>query len=63
MRRPLTTSSLRIRQMSRGMSVSAEAVRITAAAANCVAGTPMLAASGPATSAPTGIAASEPIAS
>jgi hypothetical protein len=56
-------SSLRIVQMSRGMRVNADATTITAAAANCVAGTPTRAASGPAISAPSGIAASEPNAS
>ena len=49
--------------MSRGISVHAEAAKITAAAANCVTGTPTRAASGPAISAPSGIAASEPNAS
>ena len=49
--------------MSRGRRVNADAVKITAAAANSVAETPIPAASGPATSAPSGIAASDPNAS
>ena len=45
------------------MSVSAETPIISAAAANCVDETPMEAASGPAISAPSGIAAIDPRAS
>jgi hypothetical protein len=50
-------------RISRGMSASAETAAIRAAAAYWVAGTPIAAASGPATSAPAGIAIIEPSAS
>ena len=47
-------------RMSRGMNVSAEITTMSAAAANSVDGTPIAALSGPATSAPMGIAHTEP---
>jgi hypothetical protein len=56
-------SSRRIVQISRGSRVAADAATISAAAANSVTLMPAQAASGPATSAPRGIAASEPNAS
>ena len=45
------------------MRHSAETTTIIAAAANCVSGTPIAAAAGPAASAPSGIAIIEPSAS
>ncbi|GEM_PF-5151188 len=49
-----------MRRTSPGISASAEATRMIAAAPSCVRATPIAAAIGPATSAPAGIPITEP---